>query len=226
MGDYDAARQSFRDALAEGGPGSNSKIVLSHDIREETVHELAGFMIRTAREQGFQLVTIGECLGDEKRNWYRNLYDGGSWKRPTGEKGRNSHDENERPLRFVECPEEVEGNRLHYHTVTPPRASMEAPSVQLSFPLERQQKPLTGISDIWHGTNTKHDEHTSSRSENRCVVSHDAVDIPEDGFGHIDEEHGVDFGKARAPTASTSELRVPLSTAGILMALTALCLYQ
>lgn len=226
MGDYEAARHSFRDALAEGGPVSNSKIVLAHDIREETVHELAAFMIRGAREQGFQLVTIGECLGDDKRNWYRNLYDGDSWKRSPAEGGRNSHDKNERLLRVLECPWEAEGHRLDHHTVTPPRARVEAPSVQLSFPLERKQKPLTGISDIRHSTNIKHDEHTGPRSENRCVVSHGVVGLPEDGLDHIHEEDGVDVDKARALAAGTSELRVPLSTVGILMAWTALFLRQ
>lgn len=77
QGDYDAARRIFLDALARGGGG----IVLAHDIREQTVHELAAFMIREAKARGYQLVTLGECLGDDEKNWYRNSHDGGSWMR-------------------------------------------------------------------------------------------------------------------------------------------------
>lgn len=81
-GDYDAARRNFVGALAaQGEDGGGGRIVLAHDTHEETVHELAGFMIREAKRRGFELVTLGECLGDDKENWYRNPYDGGSWRR-------------------------------------------------------------------------------------------------------------------------------------------------
>lgn len=79
-GDYNAAEQNFLGAL---GWGSDSKLVLAHDIHEHTVYEFAEWMIDTAKERGYKLVTVGECLGDSVDNWYRSPYTGESWQ--TGE---------------------------------------------------------------------------------------------------------------------------------------------
>ncbi|KAG6355776.1 hypothetical protein INS49_003742 [Diaporthe citri] len=79
-GDYDAARQAFSQAVQQGAwDGSNGKIVLAHDIHERTVHELAAYMIEQARDAGFRLVTVGECMGDPEENWYRDPRTGGPW---------------------------------------------------------------------------------------------------------------------------------------------------
>lgn len=79
QGDYDAARQTFLAALDGGDPSWNSELVLSHDIHERTVFELAKYMIDQAKLHGYRLVTVGECLEDNIGNWYRNPYDGRSW---------------------------------------------------------------------------------------------------------------------------------------------------
>ena len=50
----------------------NSYIVLAHDVHEQTVHNLTEYMISLARERGYKLVTVGECLGDPEDNWYRS----------------------------------------------------------------------------------------------------------------------------------------------------------
>ncbi|KUI54519.1 Bifunctional xylanase/deacetylase [Cytospora mali] len=80
MGDYEAARRTFDDStrspFGEGKPGF---IVLAHDILERTVYELAEYMIERAEEKGYRLVTLGECLGDSKQNWYRDSMTGESW---------------------------------------------------------------------------------------------------------------------------------------------------
>ncbi|KAJ4422198.1 hypothetical protein N0V82_003168 [Gnomoniopsis sp. IMI 355080] len=76
VGDYDAAKQNYLGAL---GWGSDSKLVLAHDIHERTVYEFAEWMIDTAEERGYRLVTVGECLGDSVDNWYRSPYTGESW---------------------------------------------------------------------------------------------------------------------------------------------------
>lgn len=79
-GDYDAARQTFSQAIQQGqGDGSGGKIVLAHDIHDRTVHELAAYMIEEARDAGFRLVTVGECMGDPKQNWYRDPSTGGPY---------------------------------------------------------------------------------------------------------------------------------------------------
>jgi peptidoglycan/xylan/chitin deacetylase (PgdA/CDA1 family) len=70
-GDYDASRQAFSEALQQG-QWDGGKIVLAHDTHERTVHELAAYMIEQARDAGFRLVTVGECMGDSRENWYRS----------------------------------------------------------------------------------------------------------------------------------------------------------
>jgi peptidoglycan/xylan/chitin deacetylase (PgdA/CDA1 family) len=66
--------QSAKDKYSAGvssNSGSNNYIVLAHDVHEQTVHNLTSYMIQTARNRGYKLVTVGECLGDPKENWYR-----------------------------------------------------------------------------------------------------------------------------------------------------------
>lgn len=79
QGDYDAARSRFTAALAGSNPASAGFISLAHDIHERTVTELAQFLIDETRAAGYQLVTMGECLGDPVANWYRDPTTGGSW---------------------------------------------------------------------------------------------------------------------------------------------------
>jgi len=51
-------------------------ITLAHDIHLDTVHGLTQFMIDKARQAGYKLVTVGDCLGDPKSNWYRDAKTG------------------------------------------------------------------------------------------------------------------------------------------------------
>ncbi|KAH9993915.1 polysaccharide deacetylase [Xylariaceae sp. FL0662B] len=77
LGDYEYARRVFSDTLSSGDPNVTSFISLSHDVWPDTVHSLAQFMIDTARGNGYQLMTLGECVGDPAGNWYRNPATGG-----------------------------------------------------------------------------------------------------------------------------------------------------
>lgn len=94
-GDYDAARQTFIQAVQQGQwDRSPGKIVLAHDIHDRTVHELAAFMIEQARDAGFRLVTVGECMGDPKQNWYRDPRTGGPYGSASSKPGKrdaNAH---------------------------------------------------------------------------------------------------------------------------------------
>lgn len=62
--------QKSKDIFDDGFNGTASKIVLSHDIQKETVAELAEYMLKGVKAKGFKTVTVGECLGDPKENWY------------------------------------------------------------------------------------------------------------------------------------------------------------
>ncbi|CAN9210334.1 unnamed protein product [Alternaria alternata] len=56
-------------------PEKNSTISISHDIIHETANELTEFMLKTITDLGYKGVTVGECLGDHKDNWYRQFGD-------------------------------------------------------------------------------------------------------------------------------------------------------
>lgn len=69
------AKDRYSDGVSPSGDGGY--IVLAHDIHYQTVFSLASYMIETARERGYNLVTVGECLGDPRENWYRGTGTGG-----------------------------------------------------------------------------------------------------------------------------------------------------
>lgn len=141
-GDYDAARENFDEAIREDKRRKKGKIVLAHDIKEKTAHELAEYMIEQADEHGYRLVTVGECLDDPPRNWYRSPSTGESWlSRTHGSSrghGRGHGRGRDRVLgkRAVipppDAPKEdtssdpaaftTSGHRLHAHTLPPPTA--------------------------------------------------------------------------------------------------------
>ncbi|KAH6892600.1 hypothetical protein B0T10DRAFT_483971 [Thelonectria olida] len=62
---------------------SNSYISLAHDAHEQTVRNLTAYMITTARNRGYKLVTVGACLGDPAANWYRTAGGGSTTTPPT-----------------------------------------------------------------------------------------------------------------------------------------------
>ncbi|UKZ75005.1 hypothetical protein TrVFT333_002677 [Trichoderma virens FT-333] len=62
----------FYNALASANPKHDGFISLSHDTHEQTVISLTAYMIKTLRSKGFRPVTVGECLGDPRSNWYTN----------------------------------------------------------------------------------------------------------------------------------------------------------
>lgn len=67
----------FKGNMTKGNmsPKQNSSLSISHDIIEKTANELTEFMLKTITELGYKGVTVGECLGDAKDNWYRQFGD-------------------------------------------------------------------------------------------------------------------------------------------------------
>ncbi|WZH47902.1 Chitin deacetylase 1 [Fusarium acuminatum] len=57
-----------------GGVSTDAKkhsyIELSHDTHEQTAYNLTAFMIKTLKARGYRSVPVGECLGDDSKNWY------------------------------------------------------------------------------------------------------------------------------------------------------------
>ena len=61
------------DQFTASDPGSVSYIVLNHDVHRETAYTLAEYEIRRLQSRGYRPVTTGECLGDDRANWYRSV---------------------------------------------------------------------------------------------------------------------------------------------------------
>ncbi|KAK3374493.1 carbohydrate esterase family 4 protein [Lasiosphaeria ovina] len=66
-----AAKTTYQAILAQHSPASSAWLALAHDVHEFTVHHFTQFMVDTARALRYDLVTVGECLGDPPANWYR-----------------------------------------------------------------------------------------------------------------------------------------------------------
>jgi peptidoglycan/xylan/chitin deacetylase (PgdA/CDA1 family) len=51
-------------------------LVIGHDVHEQTAHNLTEFMLAVTKMKQYTAVTVGECLGDPKENWYRSASGG------------------------------------------------------------------------------------------------------------------------------------------------------
>jgi peptidoglycan/xylan/chitin deacetylase (PgdA/CDA1 family) len=67
------AKDIFKRVIdeTEGGSQSGHRIALAHDLHEQTASSLTPYMLRYLKDQGWKGVTLGECLGEPKENWYR-----------------------------------------------------------------------------------------------------------------------------------------------------------
>jgi len=59
-----------------GNAATSSYLTLTHDTHFQTAINLTEFMLQTLQARGFRAVSVGECLGDPKVNWYRNATNG------------------------------------------------------------------------------------------------------------------------------------------------------
>ncbi|KAK4451229.1 hypothetical protein QBC34DRAFT_484090 [Podospora aff. communis PSN243] len=57
----------------------SSLITLLHDVNEKSVYEFLPWVIYEAKNAGYDLVTVGECLGDPSNYWYRDAVTGQAW---------------------------------------------------------------------------------------------------------------------------------------------------
>ncbi|PZD32582.1 WecC, UDP-N-acetyl-D-mannosaminuronate dehydrogenase [Pyrenophora tritici-repentis] len=79
-GNYTFAEEQFLGRLKTPTNrfGIRAWLGIAHDTHERTVHGFTQFMINQAREYGFKMVTVGECLNDPEENWYRDPVTGGA----------------------------------------------------------------------------------------------------------------------------------------------------
>lgn len=68
--DFEGDLQRSKALFDEGFDSSSSRIVLNHDTHQQTVTDLADYMLNRIKEANFKAVTVGECLGDPQEYWY------------------------------------------------------------------------------------------------------------------------------------------------------------
>ncbi|PNY28719.1 Peptidoglycan-N-acetylglucosamine deacetylase [Tolypocladium capitatum] len=62
------------DEAVEGhDPQSTKWLQIEHDTVDQAVHNLTEHILGSLFRNGFRSVTVGECLGDPRENWYRAL---------------------------------------------------------------------------------------------------------------------------------------------------------
>ncbi|KAF2852830.1 carbohydrate esterase family 4 protein [Plenodomus tracheiphilus IPT5] len=69
-----SSKDWFKGNITKNGatPAKNQWLEIGHDIHEQTANNLTDFMLSTLTQLGYRGVTVGDCLGDPKANWYRS----------------------------------------------------------------------------------------------------------------------------------------------------------
>lgn len=65
------AKNNFAAQVSPSNRDTDSFLVISHDIHEQTAHNLTSYMLDMLQAKGYRAVTMGECMGDPPANWYR-----------------------------------------------------------------------------------------------------------------------------------------------------------
>jgi hypothetical protein len=65
------AQTIFSNAISNSNPATDEFLVIAHDIHNQTSEVLVEYMLKSATEKGYKPVTVGTCLGDDQKNWYR-----------------------------------------------------------------------------------------------------------------------------------------------------------
>lgn len=73
LSNINVAKNNFKRILDEtpGGPQSGDRLAIAHDIHQATATELTDYMLSYLKSKGYRGVTMGECMGEPKENWYR-----------------------------------------------------------------------------------------------------------------------------------------------------------
>ena len=65
------AKENFDKAIKPSNSEEDMFLTIAHDIHPQTAKNLTGHMLDLLVKKGYKGVTMGECLGDDKENWYR-----------------------------------------------------------------------------------------------------------------------------------------------------------
>jgi hypothetical protein len=71
------SKDIWDDAMDDSNPATDSYLQIEHDIHYQIVYNLTDYILTSLFSNGYQAVTVGECLGDPVENWYRAGPSGG-----------------------------------------------------------------------------------------------------------------------------------------------------
>ncbi|KAG7405848.1 Lectin-C [Fusarium oxysporum f. sp. rapae] len=71
----DTSKEIWDNAVEGKDPKTTTWLDIEHDPVYQSVYNLTEYMLKSLNRNGFKTVTVGECLGDPKDNWYRMIND-------------------------------------------------------------------------------------------------------------------------------------------------------
>ncbi|TWU71206.1 hypothetical protein ED733_002686 [Metarhizium rileyi] len=75
-GDIQVSKDIWDRNVEGKDPRTTKWLDIEHDTVYQSVYNLTEYMLKSLFRNGFKSVTVGECLGDAKENWYRSVGDG------------------------------------------------------------------------------------------------------------------------------------------------------
>ncbi|RMZ67062.1 chitin binding [Pyrenophora seminiperda CCB06] len=65
------AKDRVNGIIQPSNSQTDSFHAIAHDIHQQTAQNLTGYMLEIMTKKGYKMVTLGECMGEPKANWYR-----------------------------------------------------------------------------------------------------------------------------------------------------------
>ncbi|KAL3425480.1 polysaccharide deacetylase [Phlyctema vagabunda] len=65
------SKNLWDQAINGADPKTKSYLEIEHDIHFQVAENLTDYILASMYAHGFKSVTVGDCLGDPKKNWYR-----------------------------------------------------------------------------------------------------------------------------------------------------------
>ena len=71
--DIQQSKDIVDKALASSSPAADAWLHIEHDIHYHVVYSLMDYMLEQVSSKGWNMVTVGQCLGDPEALWYRSV---------------------------------------------------------------------------------------------------------------------------------------------------------
>lgn len=70
--DIQNSKDIWDEAMRTSDSSKDKYLQIEHDIQDQVVYNLTDYILTSLYANGYQAVTVGECLGDPEANWYRS----------------------------------------------------------------------------------------------------------------------------------------------------------